>query len=85
MIRNLFILAGVVAIAAIHLLLPTTAQFLPYTIAQAVVVLWLLQQLFFQYLDLGLIYKKARETATGAGMVFISMSVLIAAILNFLK
>jgi len=30
------------------------------------------------------VYKKARETATGAGMVLISLSLIVLALLNFL-
>jgi hypothetical protein len=35
--------------------------------------------------DIRVVYKKARETATGAGMLFIAISIMFLAVLNFLN
>ena len=40
-----------------------------------------IKAVFFEYVDFYQVYKKARETATGAGMLFMGISIIISALI----
>lgn len=54
-------------------------------LALAIVFAVFYKLVFFDFVDFRLIYKKARETATGAGLVFIASAIFVFAFLDFLK
>lgn len=58
---------------------------LPYQLAIGYLVLTIIKLGFFPYFDFAQVYRKARETATGAGMLFISASLFACAVSNFIN
>lgn len=57
----------------------------PYLLTVVILTLYLIKLVAFDYINLELVYKKAKETATGAGMLVVSFSIVILAILNFIS
>lgn len=58
---------------------------LPYQLAVGYLVLAIIKLGFFPYFSFAQVYRKARETATGAGMLFISASIFALAVAHFLN
>lgn len=80
--KYLPILVILIAIMLLVYLIPYTSLIKLYILSIVIFILYLIKLLFFDYVSLSLIYKKAKETATGAGMILISISIIIFAILN---
>lgn len=83
-IIRLLLVLGIALAIFISLLYPV-ALTMPYKLLMAAGVLITAKELLFSYVDLRLVYKKARETATGAGMLCIAASIMFLAVLNFLN
>ena len=80
MINNIYVKSLVVAIlmAALGLLIPQAAVI---KLGVVLILAILLKVVLFEGLDFFLIYKKAKETATGAGMLFLGISIIISALI----
>jgi len=80
MINNIYVKSLVVAIlmAALGLLIPQAAVI---KLGVVLILAILLKVVLFDGLDFFLIYKKAKETATGAGMLFLGISIIISALI----
>jgi sugar phosphate permease len=83
-IIKLLLVLGIALATFISLLYPA-ALTMPYKLLLAAGVLISVKELLFSYVDLKVVYKKARETATGAGMLCIAASIMFLAVLNFLN
>ena len=81
---KLLLVAGIVIALFLSLTFPV-AMTMPYKLLMAAGVLIVFKEVFFSYVDLKVVYKKARETATGAGMLYIAASIMFLAVLNFLN
>lgn len=82
----IYILYGI-----LFLLLALLTYFLPYSaqikLTLSVIVLgalYLIKEFCFSFLNFEHIYKKAKETATGAGMILISASIVVLGILSII-
>jgi len=80
MINNIYVNSLVVAIlmATLGLLIPQAAVI---KLGVVLILAILLKVVLFDGLDFFLIYKKAKETATGAGMLFLGISIIISALI----
>ena len=80
MINNIYVKSLVVAIlmATLGLLIPQAAVI---KLGVVLILAILLKVVLFDGLDFFLIYKKAKETATGAGMLFLGISIIISALI----
>lgn len=80
MISNIYVKSLVVAIlmAALGFLIPPAAV---TKLGVVLILAILLKVILFDGLDFFLIYRKARETATGAGMLFLGISIIISALI----
>ena len=80
MINNIYVKSLVVAIlmAALGFLIPPAAVL---KLGVVLILAILLKVVLFDGLDFFLIYKKAKETATGAGMLFLGISIIISALI----
>ena len=67
------------ALTVVGLLLPQAA-FIKLAIVMLLAIV--IKTVFFEYVDFYQVYKKARETATGAGMLFIGISLIISALIS---
>jgi len=81
---KLLLVVGIVIALFLSLTFPV-AMTMPYKLLMAAGVLIVFKEVFFSYVDIRVVYKKARETATGAGMLFIAISIMFLAVLNFLN
>ena len=80
MINSIFIKSLVVAVAMAALgFLMTPAAVTKLGVALILAIL--LKVVLFEGIDFFLIYRKAKETATGAGMLFIGVSLIISALI----
>jgi len=77
--------------AIVFILIGILTYFLPYTaqikLTLSVIVLgalYLIKEFCFSFLNFEHIYKKAKETATGAGMILISASIVVLGILSII-
>ena len=77
--------------AVVFTLLIILTYFLPYSeqikLTLSVIVLgalYLIKEFWFSFLNFEHIYKKAKETATGAGMILISASIVVLGILSII-
>lgn len=68
------------------LILASVSLLLPQAVAIKLSIILILcisaKILLFEYIDLYQIYRKAKETATGAGMLFIGISLIISALIS---
>lgn len=87
--RNLFMIGGTLIVLVYlfysdpnhgNLTVPFLAK-----LATPVIAVWfahLARKALFDYLDMGTVYRKARETATGAGLVFLGLCIVIFGLLG---
>jgi hypothetical protein len=88
--RNLFMVGGTLVVLAYLLTTdPTGGAGLTLTflaqLATPVIAVWfahLARKALFDYLDMGEIFAKARQTATGAGLVFLGICIVIFGLLG---
>lgn len=88
--RNLFMVGGTLAIIAYLITTdPNGGAGLTLTflaqLATPVIAVWfahLARKALFDYLDMGEIYAKARQTATGAGLTFLGICIVIFGLLG---
>ena len=88
--RNLFMVGGTLAIVAYLITTdPNGGAGLTLTflaqLATPVIAVWfahLARKALFDYLDMGEIYAKARQTATGAGLTFLGICIVIFGLLG---
>lgn len=87
--RNLMLVGGTLIIAAYLLVSDPndgtlTLTFFAKLATPVIAVLFahLARKALFDYLDMGLLFKKAKETATGAGLVFLGICIVIFGLLG---
>ena len=68
-----------------YFLLPVKIFTKTYLLFSIAALSYLIKLVLFDYVKLELIYKKSKETATGAGMLAVSFSIFVLGILNFIK
>lgn len=80
MINNIYVKSLVVAIlmASLGFLMAPAAVL---KLGVAIILAILLKVVLFDGIDFFVIYRKAKETATGAGMLFIGISLIISALI----
>jgi uncharacterized membrane protein len=87
--RHLFLVGGTAAIVSYLMISDPnegdlTLVFLAKLATPVIAVLFahLARKALFDYLDMGTIYKKAKETATGAGLTFLGICIVIFGLLS---
>lgn len=87
--RNLMLVGGTLIIAAYLLVSDPndgtlTLTFFAKLATPVIAVLFahLARKALFDYLDMGMLFKKAKETATGAGLVFLGICIVIFGLLG---
>lgn len=82
---SISILLILAILVSFYFLLPFKIFAKAYLLISIAALAYLVKLVLFNYVSLELIYKKSKETATGAGMLAVSFSIFLLGILNFIK